>query len=54
MTGSFSISCEAEIKLKLPEFIVTAHIFTPFHVTSQKIITVQFLAEIYFKNLELK
>ena len=36
MAGSFSTSCEVEVKLKLPELNVTAHIFAPFHVTSQK------------------
>ena len=36
MAGSFSTSCEVEVKLKLPELNVTAHIFAPFHVTNQK------------------
>ena len=36
MAGSFSTSCEAEIKIKLPELSTMAHIFAPFHVTSQK------------------
>ena len=36
MVGSFSTSCKAEVKLKLPELNVTAHIFAPFQVTSQK------------------
>ena len=36
MAGSFSMSCEAEVKIKLPESYFTAHIFVPFHITSQK------------------
>ena len=36
MTGSFLMSCNAEVKIKLPELNVTALIFAPFHVTSQK------------------
>ena len=36
MAGSFSTSCEVEVKLKLPELNVTAHIFAKFYVTSQK------------------
>ena len=36
MAGSFSTSCEAEVKIKLPELNFTAHFFAPFHVTSQK------------------
>ena len=36
MAGSFSTSCKAEGKIKLPEWNCTAHIFLPFHVTSQK------------------
>ena len=36
MAGSFSTSCKNEVKLKLPELNFTAHIFVPFHVTSQK------------------
>ena len=36
MTGSFSTSYEAQVKIKLPELDFTAHIFAPFHVTSQK------------------
>ena len=35
MTGSFLTSCEAEVKIKLPELNCTAHNFAPFHVTSQ-------------------
>ena len=34
--GSFSTSREADIKFKLPELIVTAHISAPFHVTTKK------------------
>ena len=36
MAGSFLTSCEAEVRIKLPELNFTAHIFAPFHVTSQK------------------
>ena len=36
MAGSFSTSCKAEVKIKLPELNFTAYIFAPFHVTSQK------------------
>ena len=36
MAGSFSTSYKVEVKLKLPELNFTAHIFAPFHVTSQK------------------
>ena len=36
MAGSFSTLCKVEVKLKLPELNFTAHIFAPFHVTSQK------------------
>ena len=36
MAGSFLTSWEAEVKIKLPELNFTAHIFAPFHVTSQK------------------
>ena len=36
MARSFSKSCEAEVKFKLPESNFTAHIFVPFHVTRQK------------------
>ena len=36
MAGSFSTSCKAEVKIKFPEFNSIAHIFAPFHVTSQK------------------
>ena len=32
MAGSFSISCKAEVKIKLPELNDTAHIFVPFYV----------------------
>ena len=35
MVGSYLTSCKAEVKLKLPELNSTAHIFAPFHVTSQ-------------------
>ena len=35
-TESFLTLCEAEVKTKLPELNFTAHIFAPFHVTSQK------------------
>ena len=36
LTRSFLRSCKAEVKIKLPELNFTAHIFAPFHVTSQK------------------
>ena len=36
MAGSILTSCKAEEKIKLPEINITAHIFAPFHVTSQK------------------
>ena len=36
MAGSFSTLCKAEVKNKLPELNFTAHVFAPFHVTSQK------------------
>ena len=36
MAGSFLLLCEAEVKIKLPEQNFTAHVFSPFHVTSQK------------------
>ena len=36
MAGSFLTLREAEGKIKLPEFNATAHIFAPFHATSQK------------------
>ena len=36
MAGSFSTSCKAEVKIKLPELKFMAHIFAPFHVSSQK------------------
>ena len=32
----FLTSCEAKLKIKLPELNLTAHNFAPFHVTSQK------------------
>ena len=32
----FLTLCKAEVKIKLPELKFTAHIFAPFHVTSQK------------------
>ena len=35
MTGSFSISCEPMVKIKLPKLNDMAHIFASFHVTSQ-------------------
>ena len=35
MDGSFPISCEAEVKIKLAKLNFMAHIFAPFHVTSQ-------------------
>ena len=34
MAETFSTSCKTEVKLKLPELNVTAHIFALFHVTS--------------------
>ena len=34
MAGSYSTSCEAEVKIKLPELYFTAHIFAPVHITS--------------------
>ena len=36
MSGSFLTSCEAEIKIKLPELNFSAEIFVPFHISSQK------------------
>ena len=36
MARSFLMSCKALVKIKLPEPNVTAHIFAPFHVISQK------------------
>ena len=36
MAGSFSTSCKAEVKMKLPELNFTAHIIAPIHITSQK------------------
>ena len=36
MAGSFSMLCKAKVKIKLPKLNVTAHIFAPFHVTSEK------------------
>ena len=36
MAGSFSTLCKAEVKIKLPKLNFTAHIFAPFHITSQK------------------
>ena len=36
MAGSFLTSCEAEVEIKFPKLNVTAHIFAPFYVTSQK------------------
>ena len=36
MAGSFQTSCKAEGKIKLDKLFVTAHIFAPFLVTSQK------------------
>ena len=36
MAVSLSMSCEVEVKNKLPELNFSAHIFTPFHATSQK------------------
>ena len=39
MAGSFSITCVADIKLKLPELNITAHISALFHVTIKNAIT---------------
>ena len=36
MAGSFLTSYKAEVKIKLPELNFTAHVFAPFHLTSQK------------------
>ena len=36
IAGSFPTSCEAEVKVKLPELNFTAHTFPPIYVTSQK------------------
>ena len=36
MAGSCLTSCEAEVKIKLPELNLMTHIFAPFHLTSQK------------------
>ena len=36
MTGSFSLSHEVEITLKIPQLKITAHISAPFHVTTKK------------------
>ena len=36
MAVSISMSCKAEVKMKPPELKVTAHIFAPFHINSQK------------------
>ena len=36
MAGYFSTSYKAEVKIKLPELNVTAHIFAPVQVSSQK------------------
>ena len=52
MAGSFSTQCKAGVKMKLQELNPMAHIFAPFHVTSQKVITMQFVAKIYYRNLE--
>ena len=52
MTGSFSTSCEAKVKIKLTHLNVAAHIFAPFHVTSKKNNNDVFLAEIYYGKLE--
>ena len=49
MARSFLTSCEAEVKIKIPEFNVTAHIFASFHATSQKML---FLAKIYYGKME--
>ena len=40
MAGSFLPSSKAEIKIKLRKLNATIHIFTPFHVTSQKSFTI--------------
>ena len=36
MAGSLLTLCKAEVKIKLPVLNFAAHIFAPFHVTSQK------------------
>ena len=36
MAGSFATSYNRKVKIKLPKLNVTAQIFAPFHVTSQK------------------
>ena len=36
MAGSFSTLCEGKVKIKLQELNFMAHIFAPFHITSQK------------------
>ena len=36
MVGLFLALCEDEVQIELPELNFTAHIFIPFHVTSQK------------------
>ena len=36
MAGSFLTLCKAEVKIKLSELNFMAHVFAPFHVTSQK------------------
>ena len=36
MAESILTSCKAKVKIKLPELYLTAHIFAPFHITSQK------------------
>ena len=36
MAKSFMTLCKAKVKIKHPELNVMAHIFTPFHITSQK------------------
>ena len=36
ITGSFSKLCKAEVKIKLPESNLMAHIFAQIHITSQK------------------
>ena len=35
IAGPFSTPSEVEVKIKLPDLNLTAHIFAPFHVTSQ-------------------
>ena len=35
MAGQVLSSCKAEVKIKLPELNVTAHIFVQSHITSQ-------------------